>query len=218
MIRIIMNILADSACMHAKSLQSCPTLYDPMVYSPPGSSVHGILQARILEWVATPSSRGSSRPRDQPESPVSFALQVHHLPLSHPGRPYVVTEPQFESYSKFPLAIYFTCGNVCFHVALSIHPTLCPYGLDVSDTNNWITSVELFRKLPSTSTILMSYSGEWALASGELCPGGVQTSEQIIRAQSDLRKVTQWLWEPHQEVFLSLAWLQASLSKVFNIN
>ena len=36
----------------AKSLQSCPTLCDPMDHSPPGSSIHGILQARILEWVA----------------------------------------------------------------------------------------------------------------------------------------------------------------------
>ena len=40
--------------------QSCLTLCDPMDYSPPGSSVHGILQARILEWVAIPFSRGSS--------------------------------------------------------------------------------------------------------------------------------------------------------------
>ena len=40
--------------------QSCPTLCDLMDYSPPGSSVHGILQARILEWVAMPFSRGSS--------------------------------------------------------------------------------------------------------------------------------------------------------------
>ena len=48
-----------------KSLQSCPTLCDPMDYSPPDSSVHGILQARILEWVAMPSSRGSSRLRDR---------------------------------------------------------------------------------------------------------------------------------------------------------
>ena len=38
---------------------------DPMDFSPPGSSVHGILQARILEWVAISFSRGSSRPRDQ---------------------------------------------------------------------------------------------------------------------------------------------------------
>ena len=44
-------------------IQSYPTLCGPMDCSPPGSSVHGILQARILEWVAMPSSRGSSRPR-----------------------------------------------------------------------------------------------------------------------------------------------------------
>ena len=40
------------ACTSAKSIQSCPTLCDPIDCSPPGSSVHGILQARILEWVA----------------------------------------------------------------------------------------------------------------------------------------------------------------------
>ena len=45
--------------------QSCLTLWDPMNYSPPGSSVHGILQGKILEWVAMPSSRGSSQPRGQ---------------------------------------------------------------------------------------------------------------------------------------------------------
>ena len=44
--------------------QSCPTLCDPVDCSPPGSSVHGILQARILEWVTISFSRGSSRPRD----------------------------------------------------------------------------------------------------------------------------------------------------------
>ena len=45
-----------------------------MDYSPPGSSVHGILQARILEWVAMSSSRGSSQPRDQ--SQVSFTVRA----------------------------------------------------------------------------------------------------------------------------------------------
>ena len=50
--------------MHAKSFQSYLTLCNPADCSPPGSSVHGISQARILEWVATSSSRGSSRPRD----------------------------------------------------------------------------------------------------------------------------------------------------------
>ena len=52
------------ACMLSR-FQSCPTLYDPLNCSPPGSSVHGIHQARILEWVAIPFSRGSSQPRDQ---------------------------------------------------------------------------------------------------------------------------------------------------------
>ena len=46
--------------VHAKSLQLCPALCDPVDCSPPGSSVHGILQARIMESVAKPFSRGSS--------------------------------------------------------------------------------------------------------------------------------------------------------------
>ena len=53
----------QNACMHAKSLQQCPTLCDLMDCSLPGSSVCGIFQGRILEWVAMPSSRGSSQPR-----------------------------------------------------------------------------------------------------------------------------------------------------------
>ena len=44
--------------------QSCPTLCDPIDCGLPGSSVHGILQAKIVEWVAMPYSRGSSQPRD----------------------------------------------------------------------------------------------------------------------------------------------------------
>ena len=47
-------------CVHTKLLQSCLTLCDLMDCSPPGLSVHGIFQARILEWVAMASSRGSS--------------------------------------------------------------------------------------------------------------------------------------------------------------
>ena len=51
--------------------QLCPSLCDPMDCSPPGSSVHGIFQTRILEWVATSSSKGSSPPRDWTESPAA---------------------------------------------------------------------------------------------------------------------------------------------------
>ena len=52
------------ACVGAKLLQLCSTLCDTMNGSLPGSSVHGILHARTLKWVARPSSRGSFRPRD----------------------------------------------------------------------------------------------------------------------------------------------------------
>ena len=55
----------DPPCVCAKSLLSCSTLCDPIDCSPPGSSVCGILQARILEWVAISFSRGSSQPRDR---------------------------------------------------------------------------------------------------------------------------------------------------------
>ena len=52
-------------CVCVKVAQSCLTLCNPMDCSLPGSFVHGILQARILEWFAIPFSRGSSQPMDQ---------------------------------------------------------------------------------------------------------------------------------------------------------
>ena len=57
--------------MRAKLLHSCLSLFNPMHCSPPGSFVHGILQARILEWVVVLASRGSSQPRDRTQ--VSYA-------------------------------------------------------------------------------------------------------------------------------------------------
>ena len=74
--------------MSAKTLQSSPTLCDPVDCSPPGSSVRGILQARILEWIAMLSSRGSSRPKDG----IRASLCLLHwkqgsLLLLPPGKP-----------------------------------------------------------------------------------------------------------------------------------
>ena len=71
--------------MRALVTQSCPTLCDPMDCSPPGPSFHGILQDRILEWVAMPFSRGSSQPRDWTCS----KLQADSLPSELPGKPNV---------------------------------------------------------------------------------------------------------------------------------
>ena len=68
--------------------RSCPTLCDPVDCGPPGPSVHGISQARILKWVANPFSRGSSRPRDQTLHFLSLPhWQVGSLPLGPPGKP-----------------------------------------------------------------------------------------------------------------------------------
>ena len=65
--------------------QSCPTLCDPVDCSPPGSSVHGIFQARVLEWGAISFSKGSSRPRDQTQ--VSCIVRKMLYLLSHQGSP-----------------------------------------------------------------------------------------------------------------------------------
>ena len=62
---IISLCMCVCVCVCVLVTQSCLTLCDPVDCSPPGSSVHGILQARILEWVAISSSMGSSQPRDQ---------------------------------------------------------------------------------------------------------------------------------------------------------
>ena len=66
-----MKGLARGMWKWSEVAQSCPTLCDPMDCSLPGSSLHGILPARVLEWVAISSSRESSRPRDR--------AQVSHI-------------------------------------------------------------------------------------------------------------------------------------------
>ena len=77
------RVLHVHACMHAKLLQSCAALCNTMACSPPGSSAHRILQARILEWVAISFSR------DLPNSgmePGSLASQVDSLLSEPPGK------------------------------------------------------------------------------------------------------------------------------------
>ena len=69
------------ACLPAKSLQSCRTLCDPMNCQP-GSSVHGILQVRVLEWDAMPSFRGSSKPWIKPASLMAPALSSSFFIIS----------------------------------------------------------------------------------------------------------------------------------------
>ena len=74
-------------CVHAKLLQLCPTLCNPIEYSLPGSFVHGILQAWILEWVSMPSSRGSSRSRDRTCVSYISCTESGSLPPVSLGKP-----------------------------------------------------------------------------------------------------------------------------------
>ena len=67
----VSDAAVDNSESESEVDQLCPTLWDPMDCSLPDSSVHGIFQARVLEWIAISSSRGSSQPRDQ--------TQVSHI-------------------------------------------------------------------------------------------------------------------------------------------
>ena len=86
--RVRHNWVTELSLMKYESevAQLCPTLCDPMDCSPPGSSIHGILWARILEWVAISFSRGSSWPRDQTQ----VALQADTLTSEPPGKPSII--------------------------------------------------------------------------------------------------------------------------------
>ena len=92
-----------AACC-AGLLQSCLTLCYPLNGSPPGSSVHGISQARILEWVSISASGGSSRPRDG----TGHLLRLLHwhvgsLPLASPGKPITMISSISEVSTVFEL-------------------------------------------------------------------------------------------------------------------
>ena len=71
-------------CVRVLVAQSCPTLCNPMGCSPPGFSVHEVLQERILEWVAIPFTGDIPDPGIEPRS---LALQADSLPSEPPGKP-----------------------------------------------------------------------------------------------------------------------------------
>ena len=87
LIKVVPAGQKDRSVLHAKLLQSC--LCDLMDQSPPGSSVHGILQGRILDWVAMLSSRGSSQPRDRTHASYVSCTGRGSFPLVPPVKPKV---------------------------------------------------------------------------------------------------------------------------------
>ena len=79
-------ILRIKCCLHAQSLQLYLTLSDPTDCSPPGSSVHGILWARMLKWVAISSSWGSSWPKDWTLHLLCLLHYRNFFPTELPGK------------------------------------------------------------------------------------------------------------------------------------
>ena len=100
--------------------QWCPTLCDPMDCSPPGSSVHGIFQARILEWVGISSSRVSFWPRDQTHVSC-FSCTAGGLFTTEPlGKPYKRHEENRSS-EKLTTKSWHRSHHICLHLHPFMH-------------------------------------------------------------------------------------------------
>ena len=127
--------------------QSCLTLSDAMGCSPPGSSVHGISQARILEWVALSFFRVSSRPRDQTQ--ISYiAGRFYHLSL----------EGNFmkqAGQTLFPFYREGNCGIKMLHNMHTKRPTKQPFP-GYTDVGHMIPHAS--SKLPKSQNCLLTQS------------------------------------------------------------
>ena len=116
--------------------QSCPTLCNPMDCNLPGSSIHGILQARILEWVAMPSSRASSQPRDWTQvsciTDGSFTVWEQVRAHTHPHAQEWYTL-KFFSYIWILRKVIFEWMKLLVILSLSVYsPWIYPLGLILS--------------------------------------------------------------------------------------
>ena len=145
-------MLAYSVCFLA---QSCPTLCDLTDCSPPGSSVHGILEARILGWIAVSYSRGSSRSRDQPMSLANPALA---------GRFFTTTPPRKLIFLILYTYMLFLLNylKVCSSFETSLLNTSCSapeydtlpfsYIVTLKKTNRSLSSVQSLSPVCNCST------------------------------------------------------------------
>ena len=121
---------------HAKSLRLWLTLCDPMDCSLPGSSVHGILQARILKWVVVPASRASSWPRDGTRaSSISYSGRwlLYHLGQSLSMLLQMTEFPSFSWLNDIPLCVcVIHCVYMCIYMCVFVCVWVCVYSSSVS--------------------------------------------------------------------------------------
>ena len=137
--------------MHA---QSYLTLCNPMDCSPPGSSVHGILQARLLEWVAMPSSRGSSQSRDQTHISHVSARAGGFFTISTTWEAWLVAKSipkaRLSAKSQLKKKCYFGLFLLWCSVCNRNYLYIYTYILQVSEWYNYYTSCLMLRISPKT--------------------------------------------------------------------
>ena len=147
------NISFPSFQSESEFAQSCPTLCDPMDCSLPGSSVHGILQARVLEWVAISFSRGSSQPRDRTQ--VSRTAGRRFTIWATREAPFqILTISTFPIAAKIILRILYNHSKFTFPITL----TFTLSGLE------WEIPILLFH---STKSIFLVRSSMFAIDKGK---------------------------------------------------
>ena len=177
---MLVSHTAECLCeSESEIIQSCPTLCDTVDNSPPGSSVHGILPARILEWVAISVSRGSSGPRDRTQ--VSRIADRRFNLWATRGPPECLCAVYLPIYSSSFLwtgslfiicALLFVCLMVCFFFLLGswVGPWLSHQFLTFPNLNLaprlhafWIFSLGSFPRFRlfrhDTFKVYKSYSG-----------------------------------------------------------
>ena len=123
---ITISVCLVTLCVCAKSFQLCLTLCDSMDCSPPGSSVYGILQGRILEGIAISSSRGSSWPTSLKSPALAGGFFTTNSTWEAPPAPHhcPIHPYKYRHYNS----IYFF--SVCYHIILTL-PMKCPLSLSV---------------------------------------------------------------------------------------
>ena len=107
--------------------QSCQTLCDPVDCSPPGSSVHGIFQVRVLEWVAISFSRGSSQPRDQTQVSRIVGRRFTIWATREVRMDLRWAQIRLASYMKLLLLSWFVVSNSVWYHRWQPTRLLCPW-------------------------------------------------------------------------------------------
>ena len=119
--------------------QLCPTLCDPVDHSPPSSSVLGILQARILEWVATSYSRGSSQLRDHTRISCIGSWILHHWTTREAHCWYINSKYPKPSCLSYPVH-FLPQTPICLHSSLSHFFKKCWHPPSIQNTPHSCTS------------------------------------------------------------------------------